>query len=220
MEIKEQRDFNEVKIPKILNIMCLLSYLAWPVFYASSYISLQFNITVWIFWILIFFPVIPIVYAIIKKIFRIKLIFPLIFNFLIFIITLLGFIQLEGSNDGAAVKDARIKADIEQFGEVAKEYKAEKGSYGAALSLSGCAVADFSLIAKNSEGLALCEDIQALGSGDFILNVNSTGTAYCVQKVLPGGSTWCLDRDGFNSCIGGINCSEIKGCDAIDYSCL
>jgi hypothetical protein len=221
MQYKKQEDSKEIKIPIIINILLWLSYLAWPTFFLASYISLSANIIAWMFWIFISFSIILSIYAVIKKTLRIYLAFPLVFNFLMFIILLVGFIILETSNTGTVAKDARIKSAIEQFKLSAENYKTEKGNYGVALSFSSCMAIDSSLVASGSDGLALCNDIQSQGKGDLILNVNFSGTAYCIQKTLPGGSIWCLDSAGIVGCVGEINCNYgMKGCDIIDYSCL
>ncbi len=221
MEYEKQEDSKEIKNPIIINVLLWLSYLAWPIFFLAAYISLPANVTAWIFWISISFSIILVIYAIIKKTIRIYLMLPLVFNFLMFIIVLVGFILLETSSTGTAAKDARIKAAIEQFRSSAENYKTEKGNYGIALSLSSCIATDSSLIAKGSDGLALCNDIQSQGKGDLILNVNSFGTAYCIQKTLLGGSTWCLDSTSIVGCVGETNCNYgMKGCDTIDYNCL
>jgi prepilin-type N-terminal cleavage/methylation domain-containing protein len=113
-----------------------------------------------------------------------------------------------------AAKDARIKSAMDQFRSTSEIYKLSSGSYGtttvAGITDSTCTAGTNSLILASSDGLALCNDIQSQGAG--ALSIYAIGTAYCMQKVLPGGTTWCLDSTGV---VGSTNVS----CDAATADC-
>jgi len=138
-----------------------------------------------------------------------------------------GLIIVSMSGAQNAAKDARIKSAMDQFRSTAEIYKLTAGTYGADLAVSltdaSCtaSVVASSLIATGSDGLALCNDIQSQGTGQLYLDASSS--AYCIQKVLPGGSTWCLDSTGRVGCIGSVSCTTNlgSGCTGTtDYSCL
>jgi len=132
-----------------------------------------------------------------------------------------GLIIVSMSGAQNAAKDARIKSAMDQFRSTAEIYKLTAGTYGSVpTSSSACTATASTLIATASDGLALCNDIESQGTGTLALHVNTTGTAYCIQKVLPGGITWCLDSTGDVGCIAGTGCTSIgDGCDGTDYTC-
>ncbi len=109
-----------------------------------------------------------------------------------------GLIIVSMSGAQNAAKDARIKSAMDQFRSTSEIYKLNNAGYGAtsvnAITTTCGTGTSGSLIAASSDGLALCNDIQSQGAG--ALTIYSTTTAYCIQKVLPGGSTWCLDSIG------------------------
>ena len=107
-----------------------------------------------------------------------------------------GLIIVSMSGAQNAAKDARIKSAMDQFRSTSEIYKLNNAGYGAtSVSLTAtCTGTAGSLIASSSDGLSLCNDIQSQGAGT--LTIYSNTTAYCIQKDLPGGSTWCLDSIG------------------------
>jgi prepilin-type N-terminal cleavage/methylation domain-containing protein len=131
-----------------------------------------------------------------------------------------GLIIVSMSGAQNAAKDARIKSAMDQFRSTAEVYKLNAGDYGSTLALSACTATATSLIVASSDGKALCDDMQSQGTGTLALY--ATSTAYCIQKVLPGGSTWCLDSSGAVGCIGSTGCTTSigDGCDIDNYKCL
>ena len=127
-----------------------------------------------------------------------------------------GLIIVSMSGAQNAAKDARIKSAMDQLRSTAEIYKLNSatsvyGTIAQATATTPCTAVASSFIATSSDGLALCNDIQSQGTGT--LTIYSIGTAYCVQKDLPGGSTWCLDS------AGNIGSTSIL-CDATNANCI
>ena len=133
-------------------------------------------------------------------------------------------VSMSGATNSA--KDARIKSAMDQFRSTAEIYKLNAGGYGSTtvtgITTTTCTAAAGSLIADTSDGLALCNDIQSVTAGAGALTINSSATGYCIEKVLPGGLTWCLDYKGNVGCTAGTDCTTDigTGCDATAWDCI
>lgn len=128
-----------------------------------------------------------------------------------------GLIIVSMSGAQNAAKDARIKAAMDQMRSSAEIFKLNNNYYNntaATVTLAACTATANTFLATGSDGLALCNDIQSQGTGTLTINMsaNTVTTAYCVQKVLPGGSTWCLDSKGN---VGSTSVS----CDSTNFDC-
>lgn len=126
-------------------------------------------------------------------------------------------VSMNGAQNSA--KDARIKAAMDQFRSTSEILKMNTtgGTYGTdvtnvpGLTTSPCTTVANTLV--TADGRALCDDIQSQGTGPLTIYTNAAFTNYCIQKVLPGGSTWCLDSKGN---VG----STIIYCDNTNATCL
>jgi len=114
-----------------------------------------------------------------------------------------GLIIVSMSGAQNAAKDARIKADMDQMRSAAEIFKLSNSSYILTADLTGataCPSSGTSFLygTGGTDGAALCTDVQSQGSGTLTINISSSSSSpkYCVQKVLPGGSTWCVDSTG------------------------
>jgi len=137
-----------------------------------------------------------------------------------------GLIIVSMSGAQNAAKDARIKAAMDQFRSVAEIFKLTNGgTYGANPNLAGittatCGTAAASSMLTYADAMSLCNDIQATtAAGALTLYADAaTSTTYCIQKVLPGGQTWCIDSIGNIGCINGIggcvSTTLLAGCDS------
>ncbi|MFZ2390218.1 MAG: type II secretion system protein [Minisyncoccales bacterium] len=123
-----------------------------------------------------------------------------------------GLIIVSMSGAQNAAKDARIKSAMDQFRSTAEIFKLNNNnSYGPTVGLAACTpVVASSIIDTGTDGSALCADIQSQGTGTLALYINST--AWCVSKVLPGGTTWCVDSAGYAGVPAGT-------CDATTPAC-
>jgi len=207
-----EEDLKKKQIIKILNIISWLSFLWWPIAFILAFAigSESSNIDTWLFLIFLFLPVISFICALFNGVIKITLLLPLALNvFIIF----LGFIQLEMGGAQVAAKDARIKSAIYQFSLTAETVKSNNhNSYGKTFinydkGVKSCVSGNNSLITTNSDGLALCNDIQRYDGSLFIY---STDDKYCIQKTLPSGQVWCLDN---------IKGAGGSGCDSINFDC-
>jgi prepilin-type N-terminal cleavage/methylation domain-containing protein len=119
-----------------------------------------------------------------------------------------GLIIVSMSGAQNAAKDARIKAAMDQFRSSAEILNLTTGSYGTAVALTACGAGSAGTILPSStaETMVLCNDIQSQGTG--ALMIAATTTAWCIEKVLPGGTTWCLDSGGtvgsYTLCASGV----------------
>jgi prepilin-type N-terminal cleavage/methylation domain-containing protein len=129
-----------------------------------------------------------------------------------------GLIIVSMSGAQNAAKDARIKAAMDQMRSTAEIFKLNNNQYATAdiTSASACPSSGTSFLygTGGTDGAALCADIQSQGSGTLTINVSSSTSSpkYCVQKVLPGGTTWCLDSAGS---VGSTSVS----CDSTNFNC-
>ncbi|MFA5208613.1 MAG: hypothetical protein WC428_08285, partial [Candidatus Paceibacterota bacterium] len=85
-------------------------------------------------------------------------------------------------------------------------------SYGSTVGQADCTSVATSIITTGTDGAALCADIQSQGTGDLRIYIDSS--YWCVSKVLPGGSTWCIDSSGY---VGAPTAATT--CDATTPSC-
>jgi len=131
-----------------------------------------------------------------------------------------GLIIVSMSGAQNAAKDARIKADMDQMRSAAEIFKLTNSSYVLTSDLTGASACpssgtSFLYGTGGTDGASLCTDIQSQGSGTLLtINISSSSSSpkYCVQKVLPGGSTWCIDSTG---AVGSTNIT----CDSTNFNC-
>jgi len=131
-----------------------------------------------------------------------------------------GLIIVSMSGAQNAAKDARIKAAMDQMRSSAEIFKLNdaSGRYATAdiSAAAACPSSGTSFLygTGGTDGAALCADIQTQGTGTLTINVSSSTSApkYCVQKVLPGGTTWCIDSTG------GVGSTNVV-CDATNFNC-
>jgi prepilin-type N-terminal cleavage/methylation domain-containing protein len=124
-----------------------------------------------------------------------------------------GLIIVSMSGAQNAAKDARIKSAMDQFRSTAEIFKLNNNnSYGSTVGQADCTSVATSIITTGTDGAALCADIQSQGTGDLRIYIDSS--YWCVSKVLPGGSTWCIDSSGY---VGAPTAATT--CDATTPSC-
>ncbi|MDD4531199.1 MAG: type II secretion system protein [Candidatus Pacebacteria bacterium] len=131
-----------------------------------------------------------------------------------------GLIIVSMSGAQNAAKDARIKADMDQMRSVAEIFKLSNSSYILTADLTGataCPSSGTSFLygTGGTDGAALCTDItNQYSTGVLTINISSSSSSpkYCVQKVLPGGSTWCIDSTG---AVGSTSVT----CDSVNFNC-
>ena len=122
-----------------------------------------------------------------------------------------GLIIVSMSGAQNAAKDARIKSAMDQFRSTAEIYKLNNNnSYGSTVGQATCATVATSIITTGTDGAALCADIQSQGTGTLAIYIDST--AWCVSKVLPGGTTWCVDSAGYAGAPAGTCDATTPGC--------
>ncbi|MCK9445582.1 type II secretion system GspH family protein [bacterium] len=127
-----------------------------------------------------------------------------------------GLIIVSMSGAQNAAKDARVKSAMDQFRSSAEILNLTTGSYnsGTAVALTACTVASGSILpTTTAETTALCNDIVSSQSGGASeLMIAATTNAWCIQKKLPTGGTWCLDSKG--------SVGVYTDCAAGDYTCV
>ncbi|MFA5086193.1 MAG: type II secretion system protein [Candidatus Paceibacterota bacterium] len=115
-----------------------------------------------------------------------------------------GLIIVSMSGAQNAAKDARIKADMDQMRSAAEIFKLSNSSYILTADLTGASACpssgnnSFLYGTGGTDGAALCTDVQSQSSGTLTINISSSSSSpkYCVQKVLAGGTSWCIDSTG------------------------
>jgi len=124
-----------------------------------------------------------------------------------------GLIIVSMSGAQNAAKDARVKAAMDQFRSAAEILNLTTGSYGSTVALTTCAVASGTILpTSTADTTALCNDIVSSAAGGSAgLMIPATTTAWCIEKLLPGGTTWCLDSTG--------TVGAYSGCASGDYTC-
>lgn len=199
MENKEQIDLKKKKVAKNAKVIAWLSILYTPLAIICGTIDIRSSFVFILLLILFISPLIAIFYAAVNKMFIHILLLPFIINIILWIIFLGMFIDVPAHSNAA--KAARIKSAMDQFRTNAEVYKSNSGSYGASINIDlvngeKCKEVLNSLISKDSDGKALCDDIQSHEGEEFKLY--SSANAYCMQKVLPGEAKtkWCLDSKG------------------------
>ncbi|MFA5730067.1 MAG: type II secretion system protein [Candidatus Paceibacterota bacterium] len=121
-----------------------------------------------------------------------------------------GLIIVSMSGAQNAAKDARIKSAMDQFRSTAEIYKLNNNnSYGSPVGQASCTSVDTSIITTGTDGAALCADIESQGGSTLAIYI--TSTAYCLSKILPGGTTWCVDSSGYAGAPAGT-CDATPSC--------
>jgi prepilin-type N-terminal cleavage/methylation domain-containing protein len=125
-----------------------------------------------------------------------------------------GLIIVSMSGAQNAAKDARIKSAMDQFRSTAEIYKLNNNnSYtGTTIGQTSCTSVPSTIITTGTDGAALCADIESQGGGALAIYINST--AYCLSKVLPGGTSWCVDSSGYAGAPAAVGT-----CDATTPAC-
>jgi prepilin-type N-terminal cleavage/methylation domain-containing protein len=122
-----------------------------------------------------------------------------------------GLIIVSMSGAQNAAKDARIKSAMDQFRSTAEIYKLNNNnSYGATVGQANCTSVASSIITTGTDGAALCADIQSQGGSTLAIYIDST--AWCVSKILPGTTTWCVDSSGYAGVPAGTCNATTPGC--------
>ena len=120
-----------------------------------------------------------------------------------------GLIVVSMSGAQNAAKDARIKSTMDQLTASAEIYKLNNGTYGTYSTVTTCNDAAGFIVA-GSDGEKLCDDMLTQVADGLI--IESTTTAYCVEKTLNSGAgTWCIDSTGYSG--------TTAVCDATTYDC-
>jgi prepilin-type N-terminal cleavage/methylation domain-containing protein len=95
-------------------------------------------------------------------------------------------------------KDAAIKANMDSMRLAAEIYYTDNLTYTTATTSDGYV---------NAKAAADAAD----PTGTWTENFKADGTAYCIQRTLPGGTNWCLDS------VGAVGATAV--CDAVNYDC-
>jgi len=113
-----------------------------------------------------------------------------------------------------AAKDVRVKSAMDQFRTSAEILKLTTGNYGSVVALTACTSASGTILpSATADTTLLCNDLQSSSSGGSgALMIAASTTAWCIQKALPSGGTWCLDSAGT---VGSYN-----DCASEDYTCV
>lgn len=104
------------------------------------------------------------------------------------ILAAIVFVNVNSARDKA--RDAALKAYIAQIGTKEAEYYSSSNTYATASGTS-----DFVTLST------------AISSQGGLLNLNTSGTAFCAQTVLisTGAGSWCVDSTGYVGAIA--NCA-------------
>ena len=95
-------------------------------------------------------------------------------------------------------KDAAIKANMDTM--------------RLALEMEATATNTYVLAAGDNQNAYDNAKTAATGAGATTWVENTSATKYCIQCLLPGGGSWCLDSAGS---VGGTSVA----CDAVNFNC-